>query len=48
MPIQETRSEIKVTVTQGPYALYYKRPNKEPAQTMRAAINDELATDPPP
>ena len=44
MPIQETRSEIKVTVTQGHYALYDKRPNKEFAQTMTAAINNELTT----
>ena len=29
MPILETRSEIKVTVTQGHYALYNKRPNTE-------------------
>ena len=47
MPIQDTRSEIKVTVTQGHYALYNKRPNKESAQTMRAAINNELTTEPP-
>ena len=29
MPILETRLEIKVTVTQGHYALYTKRPNTE-------------------
>ena len=29
MPILETRSEIKVTVTQGHYALYNKRLNTE-------------------
>ena len=46
MSILETRSEIKVTVTQGHYAFYNKRPNKESTQTMRAAINNELTTEP--
>ena len=50
MPILETRSEIKVTVTQGHYTLYNKTKhrNKESTQTMRAAINNELTTEPSP